>query len=397
MAASRLFKARWLFPVASEPISHGAIEVGGGRILAVHRRPPGKAEDLGEVAIVPGFVNAHTHLEFSELPAPLSPGQPFPTWIRALMAYRRQRGEATGAVRSGLDECRQNGTVAFGEIVTEESNEAPANVVGAVLFRELIGFTPESIDVQSQIANRFLQSDGSDFIRGAIRGISPHAPYSVHPKLFQQLVALAARHGVPLAMHLAETQAELQLLREGKGELVELLTAFGVWREGTLPPATRPLDYLQAMAALNRVVIAHGNYLDDEEIDFVASRRNFAVVYCPRTHAFFGHAEHPWRKIIARGGLVAIGTDGRCSNPDLSVWNELLYLAARFPDCDRAMLLQMGTLNGARALGLETELGTLESGKVARTAIVRLGDSSIGDPYVNLFHPASRVERLLVD
>jgi cytosine/adenosine deaminase-related metal-dependent hydrolase len=94
---------------------------------------------------------------------------------------------------------------------------------------------------------------------------------------------------------------------------------------------------------------------------------------------------------------VAIGTDGRCSNPDLSVWNELLYLAARFPDCDRAMLLQMGTLNGARALGLETELGTLAAGKAARAAIVRLGDTSAGDPHVSLFHPASRVERLLVD
>jgi aminodeoxyfutalosine deaminase len=397
LAASKLFKARWIFPVASEPIAHGAIEVCDGRILAVHRRTPGKADDLGEVAIVPGFVNAHTHLEFSELPAPLSPGQPFPTWIRALMTYRRQRGEATRAVRTGLQECRRHGTVAFGEILTEVSDETPANVDGAVLFRELIGFTPESIDVQLQIADRFLQADDSDFVRGVIRGISPHAPYSVHPSLFQQLVALAARRRAPLAMHLAETQAELQLLREGQGELVELLTLFGVWRDGILPPATRPLNYLRAMAGLDRVVIAHGNYLDDEEIEFVASRRNFAVAYCPRTHAFFGHTEHPWRKIIASGGLVAIGTDGRCSNPDLSVWNELLYLAARFPDSDRAMLLQMGTLNGARGLGLETELGTLEAGKAARAAIVRLGDTTAGDPYAGLFHPAARVERLLVD
>ena len=100
-------------------------------------------------------------------------------------------------------------------------------------------------------------------------------------------------------------------------------------------------------------------------------------------------------KLIARGGLVAIGTDGRCSNPDLSVWNELLFLSGRFPECDPEILLRMGTLNGARALGLETELGTLETGKTARAAIVRLGDVAAGDPYAALFHPDSRVVRLL--
>ena len=248
------------------------------------------------MAIVPGFVNAHTHLEFSDLPVPLSPAQPFAAWMRTLIAYRRGRGDGAPAVRRGLEECRQNATAAFGEIVTQDwAAEMPADVPGAVLFRELIGFPPESVDEQFEIALRFLQGSGLGHCGAAVRGLSPHAPYSVHPALFERVVALAAERRAPLAIHLAETQVELQLLREGRGELVELLSDLGVWRDGIIPRGTRPLDSLRSMAGLDRVVIAHGNYLDDEEIDFVAGRRNFAVAYCPRTHAFFGHAEHPWR------------------------------------------------------------------------------------------------------
>jgi aminodeoxyfutalosine deaminase len=398
LATSILLKARWIFPVASEPIQHGAIEVCEGRIAAIYHRPPQEAEDLDDVAIVPGFVNAHTHLEFSDLREPLTPSQPFPAWLRNLMAYRRQRGDAGAAVRHGLEELRQEGNVGFGEIVTQSWPDGnPANVPGGVLFRELIGLPPENIDAQFELAARYLEGDDSNRPTAAVRGLSPHAPYSVHPRLFERAIALAASRHAPLTMHLAETQAELQLLRDGTGELVEFLSGLGVWREGVVPRGRRPLDYLRALASVEHVVIAHGNHLDEEEIEFVARHRNLAVAYCPRTHAFFGHAEHPWRTLIERGGLVAIGTDGRGSNPDLSIWNELVFLAQRYPDVDPAVLLRLGTLNGARALGLEEDLGTLEKGKSARAAVISLGTTRTTDPYAELFHPQSRVLRRLVD
>jgi aminodeoxyfutalosine deaminase len=398
VATPTLIQARWIFPVASEPIAHGAIEICAGKIVAVYHRPPQGAEDLGDVALVPGFVNAHTHLEFSDLPEPLMPSRPFPGWLRQLMGYRRQRGDAEAAVRRGLDEFRQQGTVAFGEIVTQNwAAGNPAAVQGSVLFRELIGLPPENVDGQLELAARYLEPSDLVGTDGAVRGLSPHAPYSVHPRLFERALALAARRRAPLTMHLAETQAELQLLRDGSGELVEFLSDLGVWREGVVPKGRRPLDYLRAMVGLDRVIIAHGNYLDAEEVEFVASHRELAVAFCPRTHAFFGHADHPWQKLIERGGLVAIGTDGRGSNPDLSIWHELLFLADRYPDFDPGKLLQLGTLNGARALGFEEDLGTLEKGKTARVAVISLGATGTGDPYAELFHPQSRVTRLLVD
>jgi aminodeoxyfutalosine deaminase len=396
LAASSLLKARWVFPVAGEPIAHGAVEIAGGRIMSVQRHPPAEAQDLGDVAIVPAFINAHTHLEFSDLARPLTPARPFPSWLRALIAYRRARTDGSSAVDCGLEECRQSGTAAFGEIVTQDwAGPMPADVPGAVLFRELIALPPDRIEQQLEIARRFLKPDDSGHRGAAVRGLSPHAPFSVHPELFDRLIGLSAESRTPLAIHLAETEAELQLLHDGTGELVDFLSDLGVWRDGIIPRGTRPLRYLRSLADVEHVVIAHGNYFDDEEIDFVATHRNLAVAYCPRTHAFFGHRQHPWRKIIARGGVVAIGTDGRCSNPDLSVWNELLFLSARTPECDPAILLQMGTLNGARALGLEAELGTLEPGKQAKLAIIRLGNANAGDPYAELFDPASRVAQYL--
>lgn len=421
MLDSIVVRARWVFPVAQPPITWGAVEIGpNGRIAAVHREAHSLSQakrivDLGGVALVPGLVNAHTHLEFSDLTEPLLPARPFSAWLTALIAYRRRRGQAWPAVERGVEECRRSGTAGVGEIVTYDlngqqgtdddepttgsfassSNSIWKSIPRAVLFREMIAVSNEATDEQLDKGRRFLDSIDCRPGRQTIPGLSPHAPYSVHPRLLEQAVVLAARRQAPVSIHLAETREELDLLREQSGELVEFLSGLGVWTAGMLRRGTRPLDYLRTLVALGHVVIAHGNYLDDEEIAFVSTHQNFAVAYCPRTHAFFGHAEHPWRRLVARGGVVAIGTDGRGSNPDLSVWNELLFLHVRHPDVDPAILLQMGTINGARALGLESDLGTLELGKLPQAAVIRLGEDGGEDPYAALFHPHSRVEGLL--
>ena len=153
LAASSLLKARWVFPVAGEPIAHGAVEIAEGRIMSVQRHAPTEAQDLGDVAIVPAFINVHTHLEFSDLARPLTPARPFPTWLRALIAYRRATTGGPSAIDCGLEECRRSGTAAFGEIVTQDwPRPMPADVPGAVLFRELIALPPERIEQQLEIA-----------------------------------------------------------------------------------------------------------------------------------------------------------------------------------------------------------------------------------------------------
>jgi cytosine/adenosine deaminase-related metal-dependent hydrolase len=369
------------------------VEISAGRISAIHDRPGPVTCDLGNAAIIPGLVNAHTHLELSDAPAPLLPASPFTAWLKQVMAHRLARGAASESAPSpvvrGREESARCGTTTLGDIAgqpaaaTEGHDALPGP--RTVAFLELLGLAPERTGPQLQRAADHVAAKTS-----SLPGLSPHAPYSVHPDLLRGAVDLAVKHRVPVAMHLAETRAELELLATGTGEFVPFLEALGAWRPDAIPRGSRPLDYLRELSRAECALVVHGNYLDDVEIDYLASHPNLTVVYCPRTHAFFGHDPHPWRGLLARGINLAVGTDSRASNPDLSLFAELQFLRQLAPDLDPSELLQVGTFNGAFALGLEHETGSLATGKSADLAIVNLaGDET--DPYALLFHPESRV------
>lgn len=385
------YRARWVLPVGSAPLENGVVEVTDGVVTAIHNRAAPDAEWLGNVAIVPALVNAHAHLEFSDLDTPLEPSQPFTAWIRRLMAYRGERDiDPADAARLGRAESAAAGTGLIGEIATEGWSARAFDGPGpeVVALRELIGLGPERIAEQRDLAREHLGL-------GPTVGLSPHAPYSVHPDLLEAAVELAAEHSVPLAIHLAETVAELELLQVGSGELAEMLREFGVWRDGLFGKGTRPLAYLEPLAKLRDALVVHGNYLANDEVAWLARHPHIALVYCPRTHAYFGHAGHPWRELIAAGGTVAIGTDGRGSNPDLSVWNELRFLHERFPEFDPRTLLELGTRNGARALGREGRFGSITPGRPAHLAVVQLPAADATDPHAILFDGTS-VTRTMV-
>ena len=398
------YAARWIFPVEAAPIENGTIQIENGRIRAVHAGRDGGALDLGNVALIPGLVNAHTHLEFSELAGPVQPAAPFAQWIRAVIAYRQERSTPhVEAVCQGYNEIGRSGTTLIGEIATAGWSPHVFVPPGprVVVFRELIGLRDEQIPEQLDLARQHLQgavrnvavSEGATAVDDGhvLHGLSPHAPYTVHPELFRALVDLAAEYHVPVTMHLAESRAELDLLSSGKGEIVELLRGFGLWSNGIIPRGSTPLDYLRLLAKLDRALVVHGNYLSEAEIDFLARHPNLTVVYCPRTHAYFGHAKHPWRRMLERGVSVALGTDSRASNPDLSLWRELLFLRERHREIAPETLLELGTLCGARALGVGQNSGSLTPGKSADLAIVQIASYVTGDPYTQLFHPDNRL------
>ncbi|MBT4866935.1 MAG: amidohydrolase family protein [Planctomycetaceae bacterium] len=382
------FRAAWILPVDGDPIPDGTIEIdASGRIAALHDKVDPRATDLGRVAILPGLVNAHTHLEFSDIESPLEPPEPFTDWIRSVVKNRRGRAtNGDDAVRSGLAESIRAGTTLLGEIATNDNSAKLAQTPGplVVAFFELIGLQSDQAERQMEIALRHLQQPTDSDSGGIIPAISPHAPYSVHPELFVRLVKLATQQRCPLAIHLAETQAELELLDRSTGPFVDLLTEFGVWHDGILPVGGRPLWYLQQMAELQRGLVIHGNYLSDEEVVFLAAHENLTVVYCPRTHAYFRHDSHPWLQLLDRGARVAVGTDSRASNPDLSVWRELCFLRNRHAKVDPRKLLELGTICGARAMGLQEQTGSLTVGKRADMTVVRLPAAGDSNPYSNL-------------
>ena len=382
-------RARYLFPVVGPPIENGVITLRGGLIQRVGTSCDVAPIDLGNVAILPGLVNAHTHLEFSALEAPLGePGEPLPTWIRRVIAYRRNADRTPEtAIQAGLAESQRAGVTTIGEIATTEWNESNAHV-SVTLFQEVICLQADRIDqVLAEERQRIAQRQGK-----CHPGISPHAPYTVHPQLVEKLALLAAESSIPLAMHLAESQEEIEFLHTGRGPFRELLVELGAWREDANPAGKRPLAYLKMLSPAPRVLVVHGNYLDDEEITFLAERSNqFTLVYCPRTHAYFGHSPYPLNKLIKNGVTVCLGTDSRASNLDLNLFEEMKFVARHHPHIRPSEIVRMATVQGAFALqGAETKAG-LVTGAQANVAIVKLPSRNDRNPYDLLLDDASQV------
>lgn len=394
-------RARYVFPAGGPPIAEGMVVIEGGQIAAVGSdRSADRAQDLGDVAILPGLVNAHTHLEFSDLPSPLgSPGMSLPDWLRSVMEHREAAGHAAGAaVARGLAESAAAGTAALGEIATNDwrsSRALPPTIPTTVMFHESIGPTIPRIQPAIAAAEAFLEAESprSD----VLPALSPHAPYTVHPRLIAALVELSRRYRVPLAMHLAESHEELELLLLSAGPLRELLESVGAWEPSDSARLPYVVDYLSELAKAHRALVIHGNYLDGEEIEFLAAHApTMSVVYCPRTHDYFDHQPYPLAQMLDAGVTMALGTDSRASNPGLGVLEEMKFAAQAHPGVAKSTLLEMATLGGARALGLADRLGTLEAGKRADLAIVSLGSASADDPHELLFGPEARVVRTMI-
>ena len=375
-------RARWIVPVASPPLADGWLTIEQGRIVSLGTAPPlgARRVDLGNVMILPGLINAHAHLEFSLLEKPLGEaGQPLPDWIRQVIAYRRSLGEGrVEAVAAGLAESHRHGTTLIGEIATGDWQVAWYQAdLRLVLFHELIGFSSAAVAGRVEEAQARLAESAQQLPTDRLLGFSPHAPYTVHPELLRQLVALADRQRCPLAMHLAESPEEMELLEHGTGPMRQLLHDAGVWEAGVIPAGTSPSDYLRALTSgRSRVLAIHCNFFSAEDIATAASlRERLTVVYCPRTHAYFGHTRYPLTEMLAAGVRVVLGTDGRCSNPDLNVLAEVRHVAAHHP-LPVAQTLEMATLHAAEAFGLADRLGTLEAGNAAELTVLHLADGS---------------------
>ena len=431
---SHAYHVAWSVDV--ESVRHDVtVRIGGGRLLEIVSGCAADAVELGQVALIPGLVNAHTHLEFSLLPEPIPTTGRFTDWIRRVVAYRREHADVTSsAIRAGVAESLRAGTTMIGDIAT--TGWAPRDYSAAgfsgVVFQELLGLGDERVASQCELARSIsahpTPSQAALAEMPVQFGLSPHAPYSVHPDIFRTAVEVANEFSRPVAMHLAETPAELELLADGTGEFRELLTEFGIWREGLFGGQTptgshfdsvtrsvsegnkgkrllrspspsltsrvtnvsaiaqTPLDYLKRLAACPRALVVHGNYLDDGELQFLAAHPQMTLVYCPRTHAAFGHREHPWRRLLELGGSVALGTDSRASNPDLSLFAELQFLAARHPDVSHIELLKLGSHSGRAAL-----LGDAADCDRADFCVVEWDATSSPDPVHNLFAAGNKV------
>ena len=355
--AVRTLRAKFVAPIASPMIEDGFVAIEAGRIVDVGRFKDASfaacdAEDLGEVVLLPGLVNAHTHLELSHATRGDRPAS-FGGWLLDVV---RRRGEApdSGAIKAatlaGAAECLRFGVTSVGDISRECSvtraalSNTPLNVVS---FGEVQALAQRRVLLDERLAAAIDPTFASDRLT---IGVSPHAPYTVEPDAYRACIAAARKSGLPICTHLAESPEESQFLRDQTGPLRDLWDTLGTWDDAVPRHDGSPIDLAKATGLLDVApLLAHVNYAGDDDLDVLAAS-DASVVWCPRTHAFFGHPPHRWREMLARGLNVCVGTDSRASSPDLNVVDDLRLVHRQSPEISAEAIWEMVTTRAARAL-----------------------------------------------
>ncbi len=331
--------------------------------------PPSGSGQWGQTpvdnrCILPGLVNAHTHLELSWMQGRVPPGGAMPEWAERLIGIRRAAGQDDpGPIHAAIRDARTAGTALVGDVSNTLASWAPLAVspLSAAVFFELIGFrAPDAGAIVAHAQARLAALDACDRLRPAL---APHAPYSVSPELFRAIGRAAGDR--PVSVHLGESSEEVRFLLDGGGPWRDLLEKVGAWTGQWTPPACGPVEYLDRLGLLNdRLVAVHAAQLSDAELDRLASA-GASVVACPRSNRWTGAGTPPLTRFYASGVRVAVGTDSLASVEDLSVFSELAAMRALAPDVPARRLLESATIDGATALGFAAELGSIAPGKRA--------------------------------
>jgi cytosine/adenosine deaminase-related metal-dependent hydrolase len=384
----RRFHADWVLPMVSPPIGRGAVTVLDDRVVAVGPRDAPlvvdvahaadvevQDVDLGRVAIMPGLVNAHTHIELSWMWGKVKPRASFVEWVTELMMLRAtSTPTGTQAMTEAIAGMEEAGTAAVADISNTLASIEPIahSKLQAVVFRELIGFgAPDPDAIAAQGRAELDRRPPFPRIRLAL---APHAPYSVSPGLFRAVARDAALHDTVTSVHLGETPEELRFLQDGTGPFRDLLERVRAWNPSWQPPAAGPVDYVSSLGLIGpKTLVVHGVQFTDAELATLA-RAGATLVTCPRSNVWVGVGDPPIERFYASGVRVAIGTDSLASASDLNVFNELAAMHHLAPHIPASRLLASATLEGARALGFE-DLGSIEPGSSARLIAIDLPET----------------------
>jgi len=374
MGRTLAHRARVAHPVVTGPLEDGCVVERDTRIVAVGRWAdlrdalPADAEihDHGDVWLVPGLVNAHAHLELTGHGTVPFGGSLF-NWLDKVAEQSkllaRERPEAFAeAADEGARMLRETGTAAILD-TTLWGVRARSDALIVPAY-EFLSFSAR--EDERPFYRQAIERAAADAARGLRCALEPHTLYTVHPGLMRKAREIANREGVLFATHVAETREEVEFISRGTGPMVDWLRDQGAPIEeyGT---ARSPVRRLDELGVLDRAVLFHANYV--EERDFATLvRRSASVVYCPRSHRHFGHEPHPAPAMVRAGVNVCLGTDGLVSNVGLDMRAEMLCALHRCPGLDPETVLLMATLCGARALGIDGELGALAPGLRAEFA-----------------------------
>ena len=403
------YAARWVLPIDGPPLENAEVVVEDGLIVAVRlrRTPAAECRDFGEAALLPGLVNAHSHLEYTALRGFLE-DVPFFPWIRALTAAKASLSpeDWLWSARLGALECAASGITTLGDntdagvtmqVLSESGLRGTVyQEVFGIDDREPIGPIMDAL-VAKIAVHRRLASDR------VVVGVSPHALYTLRPALFAALNTYTQTEHLPTSIHVAESPAESALTERGEGPFAEMYARRGIsWTA----PLTTPTAYAQSLGALGPHTLAvHCVHQTDADTALLAAA-GAAIIHCPKSNAKLGAGVAPLARWLRTDGLrVGLGTDSAVSNNSLDLWEEmrfaLLLSRAVTEDAEAVTardVLRLATLGGAEALGLSDRIGTLTPGKSADLVAVRLDRPHAvpaTDPYAALVYSATASDVVL--
>lgn len=389
-----IFTARWVLPITAPPIAHGALAIQAARIVAVGARedlyrqfPEAVRRDLGEAALLPGFVNVHSHLELTLFRGRLEQGE-FQPWIGALVRLKQERlsnDDLLVSARLGCLEAIKAGVTTVAD-TAEADAVLPALIESGqrgVLFQECFGPRAAQAAASLEILRAKLEAHAARLARAAVGastrlrlGVSPHAPYSVSAKLYELATRFALDHHFDLALHAAESCDEATLLNDGRG-------AFGAFLQHReiefTAPACSTIKYFAQLGVLAAApLLIHCVTVDEQDLALLAQDQA-RVAHCPKSNAKLGHGVAPLIAMQQAGLRIGLGTDSVGSNNSGDLLEEARFCAllqravnkdARL--CAPDEILRLLTIDGARTLGWETEIGSLEAGKQADLIAIKL-------------------------
>lgn len=365
----KTYRARLVLPLSAPPIENGTVVVAGSRIMGVGNwRDPvsGESEDLGDVVLMPGLINAHCHLDYTGMRGAILSTGNFSQWIRRINELKRTQSDDDylAAIAAGFDELRRWGTTsvcnieAFPELMVR----LPVPPLRTWWFYELLDIR-NRIHTEDVVAGALAFFDERPKWLGGF-GLSPHAPYTTSLGLYDLVRACSEKYGMPLMTHLAETQEEYDMFADASGPLYDFLKNLG--RNMSDTGGTTPVRHLIEGGVLPRgAMLTHMNVLADGDYDLLAQRPDLTVVHCPKCHAYFDRPPFPLERVRATGVRLCLGTDSLASNTALNLFEEMREVQQNHPSLAPADILDLVTRQPAAALGLRGRLGELTPGALA--------------------------------
>ncbi len=387
-----IIRARTVLTMERPPLDNGAIAIRGDRIVDVGKFPEirarntGRTVDLEQRTLLPGLINAHCHLDYTRLRGKMPRRISFTDWIQAINAEKAKLSQADylASIREGFAESKKFGTTTMGNLT------ALPELIPQVRAPIRAWWFAELIDVRApEQANTLADSAAQWASKAKHWGLAPHALFSASAAVYRRCEQMAQAEQIPLTTHLAESREEMEMFRHASGPLYEFLKNIGRAMDdcGQGTPLERffqitELGTSKSCGARCETpwIVAHLNELIERDFELLRNRHGkFHVAHCPRSHAYFGHSPFAFERLSELGLNICLGTDSLASNDNLSLFAEMRAFQSAQPGVSPERIVEIATVNGARALGVHQVLGRIHPG--FRADLIAIPCAPKGNPF----------------